>query len=78
MLDPMTDNDEGMYLKKSGIDRSVGYLIVGVVALLFFLLTVLGMGRIQNLSDESGATKPVTPEVKSAEIGDTKSADVNY
>ena len=76
MLDPMTDNDEGMYLKKSGIDRSVGYLIIGVVALLFFLLTVLGMGRIQTLSDESGTTKPVTPAEKSAEIGDTKSVDV--
>jgi hypothetical protein len=75
MLDPMAETDEGIYLKKSGIDTSVGWLIAGVVVLLFFLLTVLGMGSIQHLSDDVGAssTNKYAPEEKSAEIGDTQS-----
>jgi hypothetical protein len=71
MLDPMTENDDGIYLRKSRIDRSVGYLIAGVVVLLFFLLTVMGMGRIQQLSDDAGASKPAIPEKKVSEIGGT-------
>ncbi len=73
MLDPMSNSDDEIYLKKSGIDRSVGYLIAGVVVLLFFLLTVLGMGRIQHRNDETGTAHRYTPEQKSAEIGDTQS-----
>lgn len=73
MLDPMAEADDGIYLKKTGIDKSVGYLIAGVVVLLFFLLTVLGMGRIQHLSDEAGTTNRFnTPEETATEIGGTQ------
>ena len=72
MLDPMAETDDGIYLKKSGIDRSVGYLIAGVIVLTFFLLTVLGMGRIQQRNDETGATNRFVPEEKTAEIGDVE------
>ena len=73
MPEPLSNSDEGFYLKKSGIDRSVGYLIGGVVVLLFFLLTVLGMGRIQHLNRETNTSNRFVPEEKSAEIGDTQS-----
>lgn len=68
MLDPLADNEDGIYLKKSGIDKSVGYLIAGVVVLLFFLLTVIGMSRIQRMSDDVSTNK-LAPEEKTAEIG---------
>lgn len=70
MLDPTTDED-GIYLKKSNIDRSVGYLIAGVVVLIFFLLVVLGMGRLQHLSDDAANTDRFVPEEKAPEIGDS-------
>jgi len=74
MLDPTSNSDEGFYLKKNGIDRSVGYLIAAVVVMMFFLLTVLGMGQIQHLNNDVGTTKRLPPEEKSAEIGDTQSS----
>lgn len=75
MLDPTTDED-GIYLRKSSIDRSVGYLIAGVVVLLFFLMVVLGMGRIQHMSDGAAATNRFAPEEKSPEIGDAEGSGV--
>ena len=75
MQDPFAETDEGFYLKKNNIDRSVGYLIAGVVVLLFFLLTVMGMGRIQHMSDETGNSNRFVPEQKSSEIGDTQARD---
>lgn len=75
MLDPTTD-DDGIYLRKSSIDRSVSYLIAGVVVLLFFLMVVLGMGRIQHLTDGATATNRFTPEEKVPEIGDAEGSGV--
>jgi len=77
MLDPLADSDEGIFLKKSSIDRSVSFLIAGVVVLLFFLLTVLGMGRIQQMSDDTAGANRYAPEEKAAEIGDVNKSDVN-
>lgn len=75
MLDPIAETDDGLYLKKSGIDKSVGYLIAGVVVLLFFLLTVVGMSRIQNMNDDVNTSQNrYVPQEKSAEIGDTQVA----
>gem|GEM_PF-2697197 len=75
MLDSTTDED-GIYLRKSSIDRSVGYLIAGVVVMLFFLMVVLGMGRIQHMSDGAAATNRFTPEEKAPEIGDAEGTGV--
>ncbi|MBS0201629.1 MAG: hypothetical protein JSS49_01930 [Planctomycetes bacterium] len=74
MLDPTTESDDDIYLKKSGIDNSIGYLIAGVVVLVFFLVTVLGMGKIQSLSDEAGNKDRFAPTEKTAEIGDVEAA----
>lgn len=76
MLDPITDNDDGMFHKRNGIDRSVGYLIAGVVVLLFFLLTVLGMGRLQQISGEAGTMPRPPAEEKAADIGGFKEAEL--
>jgi hypothetical protein len=73
MLDNLSDTDEAVYLKKSGIDRGVGYLVGGMVVLGFFLVIVLAMGRIQNLSNEAGNSHHYEMrEEKSSEIGDTR------
>ena len=39
--------------------------------MLFFLLSLLGMGRVQNMSDQAVSTKEVVPEPKAAEISDS-------
>ncbi len=73
MLDNLSDTDEAVYLKKSGIDRGVGYLVGGIVVLAFFLVIILAMGRIQTLSNEAGNLHHYEMrEEKSSEIGDTR------
>jgi len=42
------------------IERSVTYLVIGVGLMLFFLLAVLGMGRVESLSTK--ATRDLTPD----------------
>lgn len=69
MLDTPEDLEDGPYLKKSGIDRSVGFLIGGVVVLAVFLLTMVEMGRIQNMSDEVTHSNRFTPDEVQSEIG---------
>lgn len=53
------DGANGNLLSSGGIDRSVGYLIVGVGVILFFLLTLMGMQRVQTITTE--ATRPPNP-----------------
>lgn len=71
LLNNTTDPNETVYAKKNGIDRSLGYLVGGVAVMLFFLLLLLGMGRVQTMSDHSVSTKAAEPEPKSAEINDS-------
>lgn len=77
MMNPMTENDDEIYLKKDGIDRSVGYLVAGIVVLLFFLLTILGMGRIQNLSGTPSTQNRFAPEERASEIGGVEPSTAN-
>jgi hypothetical protein len=72
MLDHLSETDEAIYLKKSGIDRSVGYLIGGMVVLGFFMLIILTMGRIQTLSNNPVNTHRTAPGEKASEIGDNQ------
>ena len=77
MLNPLNDTDDSIYLKKSAIDGSIAYLAVGIVVVLFFLLTVLGLGRIQKVSDEATSTSRPVAEERSTEIGNTTSGGVS-
>lgn len=54
---------------------SIGYLVLGVVVLSFFLMTVLGMRWVQDISDQTASPRPVAPEPRSAEIGDSPVAE---
>lgn len=74
-LNTTTDFEATVYHNKRGIDRSIGYLVGGVIVMLFFLLTVLGLGRVQIMSDQAVSANPVEPEPKSAEISDSTVAD---
>lgn len=71
LLNNTTDSDQTVYFKKRGIDRSIGYLVGGVAVLLFFLLLLLGMGRVQTMSDQAGGMDRVGPPPASAEINDS-------
>ena len=71
LLNDPTDPSESAYSGKRGIDRSIGYLVGGVAVMLFFLLSLLGMGRVQTMSDQTVGVRPVEPEPKSAEISDS-------
>jgi uncharacterized membrane protein required for colicin V production len=75
LLNNTTDPNEIVYAKKSGIDRSLGYLVGGVAVVTFFLLIVLGMGRVQVMSDHAVSTDQAAPEPKSAEISDSTVAE---
>lgn len=36
----------------SSIDRSIGGLLIGIGVILFFLLTLMGIGRVEQISEE--------------------------
>ena len=71
LLNNTTDPNETVYAKKNGIDRSLGYLVGGVAVMLFFLLLLMGMGRVQTMSNQAVSGNRVEPEPKSAEINDS-------
>lgn len=77
LLNSTTDPEETVYLKKSGIDRSIGYLVGGVLVLLFFLVYLVGLGRVQTRADLAVESRLPAPEVKSAEIGNPPDEAVN-
>ncbi len=74
-LDTFTDIDETAYPQKRGIDRSLGYLVGGVAVVLIFLMLLSGMGRVQNMSDQTISPNRVVPEPKPAEISDSTVAE---
>jgi hypothetical protein len=71
LLDTQSELDEPVYLKKNSIDRSIGYMVVGAAVMSFFLLSVIGMGRVQSLSDQAIGIKPVAPEAPQSDISDS-------
>ena len=75
LLNSPTDPEETVYLKKNSIERSIGYLVGGVAVMLFFLLSLLGLGRVQIMSDQTVRVRPVESEPKSAEISDSTVAE---
>ncbi len=70
-FDTTTDSEEPVRFRRRGIDRSIGYLVAGVAVLSFFLLLILGMSRVQDLSDQATSPRQAVPEPKSAEISDS-------
>ena len=71
LLNSTSDTEETVYLKKNSIDRSIGYLVGGVVVLLFFLTYLVGLGRVQSMSDQAVGVNRAEPAEKSAEINDS-------
>lgn len=57
---------------QGGIDQSVGWLVAGIAAILFFLLTVVTLNRTEHSPTEAfrRTTTPVTQQpVDAPEIG---------
>ena len=71
LLDAPSELDEPVYLKKNSIDGSISYLLIGVAVMAFFLLSVLGMSRVQSLSDQAVGVKPVVEEPPQSDISDS-------
>ena len=78
MLDPLMNDEEEIYLRKEGIDRGIGYLVLGIVVLLFFLLTIVGMGRIHKVTDPNvPSSRYSTDREKPTEIGGSDNGNAN-
>lgn len=53
-MDPLSESGEtGRALPPAGIERSVTYIIVGLGILLFFMMVVFGLGRVERISNET-------------------------
>jgi Na+-transporting methylmalonyl-CoA/oxaloacetate decarboxylase gamma subunit len=52
--DPLDADREDRTLPSSaGIDQSIGYMVLGLGVVLFFFLTVFGMGRVEQMSTQA-------------------------
>lgn len=64
-MDPYADRQDAADLAPTGggIDRSVSYLLIGLVVIFFFFLTIFGMRQVERLSTQatSGALEPNAP-----------------
>ena len=70
LIDDTTEPNESLYNGKQGIDRSISYLVGGVIVLLFFMLTLRGRGQVQDLSEKSTGTPRAEPTTRSADLND--------
>jgi hypothetical protein len=60
-MDPLSENGEtGRALPPAGIETSVTYFIVGLGIVLFFMLVVFGIGRVEKLSVDT--VRPTSTE----------------
>lgn len=66
-----TDRDEGVLPSSTGIDRSIGYLAIGLVVAMFFCLTIFGMTRMEKISNDAmeSAARPQNAPAPTSEIG---------
>ncbi len=70
LMDPLAaEADEPLVSEPTGIDRSFGYLAIGLVVVCLFVLTVFGMTRVEKLA--KGRTSPESPRetIPPTEIG---------
>ena len=65
-----TDRDDVLTPPSTGIDNSMGYLLVGLGVAIFFCLMVFGMGRVNQLSTNAaqGLQRAEEPQ-STVEIG---------
>jgi len=53
------------------VDKSVGYVLIGLVVILCFSFFVFGMNRIQTVSDQTVESHSRSSDRPTAEISDT-------
>ncbi|MBI1346210.1 hypothetical protein GC163_07955 [bacterium] len=46
------DGANGGLFPGGGIERSVGYLFIGIGVILLFLLSIMGMGRVEKITTD--------------------------
>lgn len=63
--------------KPQRIDKSVGYVVIGLAVVLMFSLFVYGMNRIQTVSDRAVSGPALTNEIPTPEISDTVDTSTN-
>jgi len=68
-MDPLDDDRDQNVIPSSGIDRSIGYLAIGLAVICFFFLTLFGMTRMERIT-KSSVESDRAPEVRvQSEIG---------
>jgi|GEM_PF-5963535 len=68
------DGANGGLFPGGGIERSVGYLVVGIGAILLFLLSIMGMGRVEKISADATQLNHQTVNAPVSEIGGVSDA----
>lgn len=63
------DSAKGGMFPGTGIDRSVAYLIGGIVIIFLFLLTIFGMGRVEKITSDATQVSTETTTTQPSEIG---------
>lgn len=63
------DGANGGLFPGGGIERSVGYLVVGIGVILLFLLSIFGMGRVEKISADATHLEQQTVNAPLSEIG---------
>lgn len=58
-------------VKAERVDKSIGYVVIGLVVVLIFSLFVFGLNRIQSASSQSVGTRSPENEPPAADISDT-------
>lgn len=53
---------------QTGIDRSIGFLFIGLAITGFMLLSVLGMGRVQRNAEETSNLRSTRNNVNQVQI----------
>ncbi|MDX1970178.1 MAG: hypothetical protein SFV23_23590 [Planctomycetaceae bacterium] len=63
------DGANGGMLSSGGVERSVGFLIVGIGVVLFFLLAVFGLNRVEKISTDATRLETRAQAGPASEIG---------
>jgi len=70
MQAPANNRKDDSYIRSRGVEKSVIFLLIGIGALLFFLVTVIGMGRVTGIARDSQVAPSIrTADDSPAEIG---------
>ncbi|WP_437191268.1 hypothetical protein [Planctomicrobium sp. SH527] len=54
----------GQTFNDSGIDKSIGFLLIGVIVLAFVILMIVGMDGVEKNAKQASESVPVAPKTE--------------